>query len=288
MALVLKTNENISDAAGVIPFLEKDAAIVRGVTLGLIDFSNPACLPAGYSSGSLLANGASLQGLTAGAAAAVVSSHNTPVIAGFDTGVTNGGLNGATSGSARIELPDANFALPVDGSVTRALIVLWAKIKNTGYLQNQGNPYVLIAGDSNSTPSSRGLFRVNLSAGGGLANAEWIILGAEAPSSALLPLVDGNLHQYAFEYIKSGSNVTVNLYVDKVQRGSRVTVNPSFGTPLANKQRLFSDGAYNSASGIHSGNKIYRYAVHDLSSRPDLTAADMLARDWDATIGYVS
>lgn len=288
MALVLKTNEAISDAAGVIPFLEKDAAIIRGVTLGLLDFSNSACLPAGYSSGNLLANGASLQGLTAGAAAAVVSSHNTPVIAGFDMGVTNGGLNGASSGSARIELPDANFALPVDGSVTRALIVLWAKIKKAGYPANQGNNYVLICGDSNGTPNNKGYLAAILAADGTLSNAYWAIMGAPVSSASLLPLLDGNLHQYAFEYIKSGNNVTANLYVDKVLKNTKVTASPVFGTPVAGKQRLFSDGAYNSASGVHSGNKIYRYAVHDLSSRPDLTAADMLARDWDATIGYVS
>lgn len=284
MALVLKTNETIADPSGVIPYLEKDPAIVRGVTLGLIDFSNPACLPAGYVAGAALPSGTSYPTLTNGGGAA------TGAAAAFDAGVTTGGLNGGTTAAPTISLPDANFALPIDGSVTHALVVLWAKLKNSGYPQSQGNPYVLIAGDSGITSNNRGGIKLTLTGAGAVAGVAWDVLGAYAPTTNLNSKIDGSLHQYATEYIKNVSSgiVTINLYVDKTLIGTSTAANPSFGSPSAGKQQLFSSGAFNSAAGIHSGNKIYRYAVHNLSSRPELTAADMLARDWDATIGYVS
>jgi hypothetical protein len=279
MSLVLKSNESLVDAGNLIPYLERDVAILRGVTKGMIDFSNAYTLPSGYVSGASIASGTAFKTLTSGGSDATTTGT-------FEPGVTNGGLNGSVvNTNVYVTLPDANFKPPVDGSLTRGVFIAWMKLKPSGYPVSQ---LAMLFGDKDQSPNSFVMrFQFGTTAGGlpNAANTAFQMFGITIGTG--ISFFDNTLHQLAITFEKVGATLTLKFYVDGVfvAQGSGTE---TLATGGANRIILFSSGAFSAAANIHGGNKFYRYAFLNASARPDLSLTALIAADDAATRPYIA
>lgn len=271
---------NFNDPLNLIPFLEKDDAIIRAVTKSLIDFSNPACL----SNSGLNNFGQVATSLTADAQTGA-AQQNLPAVAG--------GLIDFVGAAKAWALP-ANFKLP--NTCKRFLVIVWAKLPANGYQTASGNTTQSIIAYANNTTTlcqwgiglttfqATGLpnqLQVYTPTNGGSAGNDQIS-GADT-----LAVCDGNLHQIAlyFDGESSVGNRARSIYVDKVSKlTSTGAWDGTFNVPAAGAN-LGVNTAFQ--SNVPAGFKLGRASIWDLTGAP-WTPAQILQRDWDAAQGYLS
>jgi hypothetical protein len=84
MSIFLKTDANVSNPVASMPYLEKDYAIVRGVTSAMFDFSNPEC----YSgTGDLVGGATTFKDLTINNGEAKAQVNSTHIFAPIENGM---------------------------------------------------------------------------------------------------------------------------------------------------------------------------------------------------------
>ena len=206
----------------------------------------------------------------------------------FTDGISDGGLNGETS--KVVGLPAANFKLPTDGSVRKALLICTCKLKLSGY-PNSANATFLIAGDDNSTGNNSGYIgaRFNASsASAALAAIQVNVLGVAITDNAAAALITGDApQQIAALYESDGSTFQkVSVYIDRVFSNS---FSEAYSVESGSDDiRLFSSGVFNVDAGTNGGQKIYRYTVANLTDRLDLDVEDFLQAESNAVTPYIS
>lgn len=280
--------------AASIPFLEKDGAILRGVTKGLFDFSNPAT----YAAAGSLPIGTVFNNLVEGGGPAGISGAGGTTFQPIYHGTvrTLGLLTGA-SGSM-VTLPP-EFLLPA--AATRFLDVFWLRMVKTGWPAVSVTKGLLGYGTGSPAVSQYGV-TVVIDAAGVVTELRWTVYGVivaavqtiqlKVTSAAILNVIfDGALHQIGCGFEIIGGVGIPSLYLD----GALVATGA--GGPLtglnvaATEGRLFSMSATGGVTqpGYHElDTRIGRPQLHDLTSRPELDFVDILARDKNSAYGYVS
>lgn len=272
---------NFNDPGNLIPFLEKDDAIIRGVTKSLIDFSNPAS----YSGGSAA--------IPAGTLITSLTSDGQAVATGSTLPPMSGGLVDFGGSSKGWQLP-ANFKLP--NTCKRFMVILWAKLPGSGYQTVSGNVTQSLLGVmDNAGNLAQWGFELQTIQASGLPLA----FGYLTPTSGstvtqrmltnadTLAVCDGNLHQLAmyFDGESSPGNAFRQCYVDKVLKDSGNSAwDGSFNVPAATPKLGVSNAFQTS---VPVGFRLGRSSMWDLSGTA-WTPAQIVQRDWDAAQGYLS
>lgn len=279
MTTQIISDVNFTDPTNLIPYLEKDDAIIRGVTKFMYDFSNPATLnlagaiPSGQVANSLTSDGGN--GALTGALAAL-----------------SGGMLdvGGTTGKAWA-LP-ATAKLP--NTVRRFLAIVWAKVPAAGWQTGSSSVIESLMGYMSNTSS---LAQWGLAVGTVQATGLPAYIAILTPTNAgvgsqdsipeALAYCDGNLHQFAlyFDGESAPGSRTRALYADKALVKSFTgawdsTVNvPAAGANLGVNTAFQANYA--------AGAKLGRCSMWDLTGTA-WTPAQILQRDWDAAAGYQS
>lgn len=287
MTTLIVSDVNFNDPSNLIPYLEKDEAITRGVTKGLIDFSNASS----YAGSGAIAAGTPINSLTVDNTAGSITTAFDPIINGmlpFSKGVPN----------AAVALPST---FKFTASVTKILYVLWAKIPASGWTVPASNLIWSLMGVLGNTGSAAQYgFSVQIDNTGAL-----IKLSANVPSSgaassgninvltgsALAALSDGNLHQLAilWDAKTTPGQQTTTLFVDGVSSVTNgpITYDGTFNIPTSTPNLGVVSTAFQNATPPHTGLKIGRPGLWDLSNST-LTAAAILASDSLSASGYLS
>lgn len=280
MSRFIKTDVSVP---AVTRYLERDYALRRGYSKGLLDLSNPYCRPSNYVIGAAIPDETALSALQFNAATGL------KVNGSADGSITADGAFTVGAGASGIVLPNStDWQLPSDGSVSRALMIVWAKLK-TSYPSNTVGAN-LIFGDNGNTVSAANTFVNHLvPTGGGAPNTARVrILSVQV---ACDEINDGNLHQNAFYYDKltSPGNVILSYYKDKVFVRSVTVPTPTIVAP-SGSYSIFPNAdasAYARNAGFNQGNKVYRAHLLNLTGSTEDVAAVILD-DYNSTIPYVS
>lgn len=207
MAIFLQSNE--SPLAGAANYLENDAAIIRGQTLGLLDFSNDVC----YSGGTPIPAYANLLNLVYGG----TNATNGPNARVWETGMLK--FDGTEPNiNDYVLLPTDEFSLPA--GCKRALASVALKLPASGYGTPAANRYPLFFGRLNNTAAASinfGIWGI-VSTAGVLTSVQGALMGSVPVSATaqIATLTDGNVHVvsvYADGETTAGTLVT-RIYVD--------------------------------------------------------------------------
>jgi len=286
-------SDPIQPAAGM-PYLEKDGAILRGVTKALFDYSNPetyagtGSLPIGTVFNNLVVEGGAGGVTGAGGTTFPPIYRGTVRTLGLITGVNGSNLT----------LPNT-FMLPA--ASTRFLSVFWLRMARTGW------PAVsvtkgLLGWGSGSPATTQYAVTVVFDATGAVSGLRWTVYGMsgvtvqtiqlQVTSVAVLEKIfDGALHQIgcAFEII--GGVGIPSLYVDGelVATGAGGAI--ASLNVAATQGQLFGLSSAGSVTqpGYHElDTRIGRPQLHDLTSRSEISFSDLLNRDKNSAFGYLS
>jgi len=295
MSIFIKSPTEPTSPDATLRWVEKDLAIVRGVTLAMHDWSNPAT----YSGSGNVVNGTSFAGLTNGGAAATVAAGSSTSF--FFPAVLNGTLRslGGTfgTGSGFVNLP-VDYCQPV--GVTRSLQIVWARLPKTGWAVN-GTFGLWNVGASVTTPATNqhGSFWAT-NAGGDISYLRYRVASQAAASFDLdansadfiNALGDGNLHQIGFVFETLGGGLArTSIWLDGVKMAERAAfAATSLNNPATKTGVFFSAPGAGTATGGNAALDLRfgRPSAHDLSARPDLSFAQMLEEDMAAAAGFVS
>lgn len=280
MTTAILSDVAFHDPDNLIPYAELDDAIVRSLTRGLLDFSNPDC----YSGSGAIAAGTVMQSLTTDRGAATAATAL--------GAVTNGllGLPNTVSGP-KLNLPDT-FKLPA--TCKKFLAILWLKAPKTGWAAS-GSLYSLMGVLNNVTTTAQwGVSLTNNTGTIAQANVYVPVSDTSAGTaftvngSALDSLLDGTLHQLALEWEVDAvaDTYTARLYRDGAQVGigtgsftaATITVPataPCIGRAGSSFLTAFAPGVY-----------VGRPSLWDLSGS-GRSVANILADDADAAAGYL-
>jgi len=294
MSTFLFADSDPTQPPASIPFLEKDGAIVRGVTKGLYDFSNPdtttatGTLPVGSVLSNLVLGGGAAGIAGAGGTTFPPIYHGTMRTLGLVTGASGSYLT----------LPDG-FELAAD--TTRFLSAFWLRMVKTGWPAASVTKG-LIGWGTGSPAATQYAVTVVIDATGVVTALRWTVYGmigaavqtiqmAVTDASVLNTIFDGTLHQIgcAFEVINGVG--TPSLYVDGVKvatgaGGALTTLN--MAATAGQVFTLAATGGFSQPGYLELDTRIGRPQLHDLTSRPDLAFADILNRDKSSTYGYLS
>lgn len=289
MSLDIISDQNFYDPSNLIPYAELDDAIVRGITKGLLDFSNPET----YAPAAAIPAAATMKSLTSDAGIATVGA---PGFAAIANGLLDFG-HADTATSKALTLPDT-FKLPATSK--RFAAILWVKIPTSGWQTASGNVTNQLLGwlDNTGSLAQWGITLVTVQATGVPGS-----LGFIAPSNGsigsgsqaflstpdTLALGDGAVHQVGVYFDGSaGTTRTMQISVDKV---SKTTVSGAWDNSALNTASTAAPGLGRRSAAFQAayaaGTKMGRPSLWDLTGS-SLTFADVLARDWDAAQGYIS
>lgn len=274
MTTIIKSDHPFYDPSNLIPYAELDDAIIRPLTLGILDFSNPET----YAGTGVISINDQLKSLTVDRSAAIANTAFPALV--------NGMLNIPTTASPKITLP-STFKLAAD--CTRMLAILWVKAPKTGWAAS-GSLYSMIGVLDNVTTTAQwGLGLQNSS--GTIANLKfWYPASAtsagELTSANVNALLDGQLHQLAMEWEVNGSAFTVTIYIDgAVLATASGTYAGSINVPVTSPTmaRAGSSFVTTYAAGVYLG----RPSLWNLSGS-DVLTSDILGDDVDAAAGYLA
>ncbi|MFM8123609.1 hypothetical protein [Klebsiella pneumoniae] len=209
MAIFLKSDSSPVSSGASPVYLENDPAIIRGATLGLLDFSNEIC----YDSGTPVAAYANFLNLVNGG----TNATNGPNARTLETGMLK--FDGTEPNTNDyVLLPTDEFSLPA--GCKRALASVAVKLPASGYGTPAANRYPLFFGRLNNTAAANinfGIWGI-ISTAGVLTSVQGALMGSVPVSATaqLATLTDGNVHVvsvYADGETTTGTLVT-RIYVD--------------------------------------------------------------------------
>lgn len=283
MTIEIVSDVAFNDPLNLIPFVEKDEAIIRPLTKGMLDFSNPEC----YAGSGAVAVNTKFNSLTSDAAQATANT-TFPAVAG--------GLLKFAGVQPKVTLPDS-FKLP--NTTKKFLVILWVKLPATGW--QTANPNViqsLLSYASNTSNLAQWVVSMSTVQATGVPNALSFVAprngGSAGTISWLTPgdtlsLCDGALHQIAcvFDGESAAGFCQGSIYVDKTRKhlpaptawdGSFNTpaATPTLGYQAAFQQNYPTDGVY-----------LGRPSIWNLTGSGK-SVAEILAADWDAAQGFLS
>ncbi len=288
MATFIKSEVTPSAPLASNPYVEKDFAIVRGVTLAMFDLSHPDCYPSQASAvkgGDIFANLVS-----GGESAALQPTGNAAVTIPYVTGTLRTTGTTLANFNPNIRLPAAAF-LPT-AATRRMLVTCYLAINQNGNAAN-GNPGIVGAGTGNGTGAAYQAYLVTDANGkatelrfrvnSGAANLDTILTGA-----ALAAALDGNVRQFGFAFQIVAGVGQGFIYVD----GAPVVSGPTgamtqFNQPGGTSAFPGSPGVGGFIQSLPNA-KFGRVSFSDLTPRPDLSFAALLARDAEAASGYLA
>lgn len=282
MTIEIVSDVAFNDPLNLIPFVEKDEAIIRPLTKGMLDFSNPEC----YAGSGAVAVNTKFNSLTSDAAQATANSAF-PAVAG--------GLLKFAGSQPKVTLPDS-FKLP--NTTKKFLVILWVKLPASGWQTASGNvAQSLMSYASNTGNLAQWFLQLQTIQVSGLLESFRFGAPASGSTTAIealnypdsLALCDGNLHQLAclFDGAAVAGSRAVSIFVDKVLKQSSPAVawDGSFNTPAAiptiGYQQAFQ--ANYPADGVYLG----RPSLWNLTGSGK-SVAEILAADWDAAQGFLS
>ncbi|HDR9026850.1 TPA: hypothetical protein QDB14_001019 [Burkholderia vietnamiensis] len=288
MTTLIVSDSNFVDPQNLIPYLEKDEAITRGVTLGLIDFSNSSS----YSGVGAIAAGSKLNSLTSDATQG-------SFVTAFDA-VANGLLPFSKGvGAAQVALP---ATMKFAAAASKVLYILWAKIPAGGWNIPASNPVWGLFGVYGNTGT---LAQFGVDAAVSLSDGSLIKIDFYVPSSGsassgnltvtagslMSSIADGNLHQLAllWDAKSTAGQQTTSLYVDQAlvaQSGPRA-YDGTFNIPATAPALGYPGTAFQNTTAPHAGLKLGRPGLWNLSNS-QANPTDIIAADFSAAQGYLS
>jgi len=283
-AIFVKTDEPSAPAANT-PYVEKDWAIIRGVTLGAFDWSNSET----YALTGAIPGTATFGNLVAGGSNGTIS----PANAGATFPAVSGGLlnaQGATNagGLPVVRLPSS---FTFGAGVTRSLLTFWAKLPATGYLAS--NLPGLIGSGTGANASLQYTCLLIVNGSGAATQLTYRVRGtsgnidASITGAALAALLDGNLHQIGLGLVIASGTGTVTLFVDGVAVATGSGSMSSYNV-IGPASLFIGSGGNQLTSSANTNALLGRPFAHDLTSRPDISFEDILARDAESAEGYLS
>ncbi len=282
MTIEIVSDVAFNDPLNLIPFVEKDDAIIRPLTKAMLDFSNPEC----YAGSGAVAVNTKFNSLTSDAAQATANTAFPAVAGGL---LQFAGLN------PKVTLPDS-FKLP--NTTKKFLVILWVKLPASGWQTASANVYqsLLSYAANTSTLCQWAIGLTTVQATGAAVGLVFTapISGGSAGGASLtsgdtLALCDGGLHQVAclFDGESAAGFRQLSIYVDKTQKNLSVSSSwdGSFNTPAATPtlgmQTAFQ--ANYPTDGVYLG----RPSLWNLTGSGK-SVAEILAADWDAAQGFLS
>lgn len=241
MARFLQSDE--SPLAGGGNYFENDPVIIRGQTLGLLDFSNDVC----YAGGPPVPAYANLLNLVYGG----TNATNGPNARVLETGMLK--FDGTEPNTNDyVLLPTDEFSLPAN--CKRALASVAVKLPASGYGTPAANRYPMFFGRLNNTAAANinfGIWGI-ISTSGDITSVQGALMGSVPVSATaqLATLTDGNVHVvsvYADGETTAGTLVT-RIYVDNILVAT--ATNNAWGGVVPQPTNLPRIGSY--PATIHS------------------------------------
>lgn len=280
MATFLKSNASPASSGDNPIYLENDPIIIRGQTLGLMDFSNAVT----WSGGSPIPKYANLLNLVYGG----TNGTNGPNDRVLETGMLK--FNGTEPNvNDYVLLPPNEFTLPA--GCKRALISVALVLPASGYGTPVASRYPMFMGRLNNTQAANVNFGIwgIISTAGVLTSVQGAGLGASplSAASALPTLTDGNKHVVTvyLDGETTPGRLASYIYVDNtlVNQATLTTWDGVVPQP-SNAPRI---GSYSAT--IHSpwgGMKIGRPLLMNLTGKTT-SAVDIIARQVELTNQYL-
>lgn len=271
MAIFLKSDISPASSGENPLYLENDPAIIRGQTLGLLDFSNDIC----YSGGTPIPSYSNLLNLVYGG----TNATNGPTPRVLETGMLK--FDGSSTATTDyVLLPTDEFSLPT--GCKRALVSVALKLPASGYGTPAATRYPMFFGRMNNTAAANVNFGVwgIVSTDGVLTSVQGAALGSVAVSATaqLELLTDGNIHVvsvYADGETTAGTLVT-RIYVDNILVAT--ATNNSWDGVVPQPTNLPRIGSYPATiHGPWGGMKVGRPMLVNLTGKTTV-ATDLIAQ----------
>ncbi len=286
MATFIKAATNPTAPVADSPYVEKDWAIVRGVTKALFDFSHPDSFS---QAATMLKGGDTVQNLVEGGAAAQVQPTGNP---------------GATAPLATGMVRNAGASLPAQGPILllgaaffpaattrRMLLTTWLHINSTGNVANQ-SPGIIGAGTGNGAAAAYQVY-CSTNAAGAITEIRFRVHTGAAPldtlltGAALAAALDG-IHQLGFAFEIKDNIGQGSIYVD----GALAVTGPvgamtQFNQPGGAASFPAAPGVGSFALNLTNA-KWARPGFHDLTGKTKISFAAMLARDIESATGNLA
>lgn len=271
MATFLKANTSPASSGDNPIYLENDPIIIRGQTLGLLDFSNDVC----YSGGTPIPAYANLLNLVYGG----TNATNGPNARTLETGMLK--FDGTEPNiNDYVLLPTEEFSLPA--GCKRALASVAVKLPASGYGTPAANRYPLFFGRLNNTAAANinfGIWGI-INTSGVLTSVQGALMGSVPVSATaqLATLTDGTVHVvsvYADGETTPGTLIT-RIYVDNILVAT--ATNNAWGGVVPQPTNLPRIGSY--PATIHSpwgGMKVGRPMLVNLTGKTTV-ATDLIAQ----------
>lgn len=293
MSIFVKTDTDPTTPLNTMPYIEKDAAIIRGVTLAMFDFSNSDC----YSgTGNIVGGATTFSDLTVNASKARAQNNSTHIFAPLENGMikTQGG-----SGSGRYITLPATFKY--SSSVKRSLNIGYFRIPKTGYTASSLSG-LIGAGSGGGATELQYLVYAQSDSSGNLTTLRFRVKGTgganidvDITGTNLAKITGTTTQQFGFAVsINTSTNIaTLSVYIDgeliNSASGSMiefVQYNSSGGS--ATLQTIFIGPSVSYSSNQTNDIRIGRVSAHDLTNRSDLSFTDILTKDRSAAAGYIN
>ncbi|MEB4701067.1 hypothetical protein [Klebsiella quasipneumoniae] len=271
MATFLKANTSPASSGDNPIYLENDPIIIRGQTLGLLDFSNDVC----YAGGTPIPAYANLLNLVYGG----TNATNGPNARVLETGMLK--FDGTEPNiNDYVLLPTEEFSLPA--GCKRALASVAVKLPASGYGTPAANRYPLFFGRLNNTAAANinfGIWGI-INTSGVLTSVQGALMGSVPVSATaqLATLTDGTVHVvsvYADGETTPGTLIT-RIYVDNILVAT--ATNNAWGGVVPQPTNLPRIGSY--PATIHSpwgGMKVGRPMLVNLTGKTTV-ATDLIAQ----------
>ncbi|MCE0031824.1 hypothetical protein LVT43_20050 [Klebsiella pneumoniae] len=277
MARFLQSDE--SPQAGGGNYFENDPIIIRGQTLGLLDFSNEVC----YSGGTPIPAYANLRNLVYGG----TNATNGPNARVLETGMLKF-TGSAPDTNDYVLLPTNEFTLPT--TCKKSLVSVAVVLPASGYGTPAANRYPLFFGRLNNTSAENinfGIWGI-ISTAGVLTSVQGASMGSVPVSATaqLALLTNGQKHVisvYSDGETTAGTLVT-SIYVDNILVA---TATNTAWTTVPIPSNLPRIGSYPATT--HSpwgGMKVGRPLIMDLTGKT-VNIADIIAQEVALTNEYL-
>lgn len=280
MARFLKSDSSPQSSGDNPIYLESDPIIIRGETLGLLDFSNDQC----YSGGSPVPAYANLKNLVYGGTNAI----NGPAARTLETGMLK--FTGAeTATTDYVTLPTDEFSIPAGCKC--ALVSVALKLPASGYGTPAGTRYPMFFGRMNNTSAANVNFGIwgIVSTAGVLQSVQGAAMGSVAISATaqLALLTDGNVHVvsiYADGETNPGVLIT-RIYVDNILVAT--ATNSAWDGVVPQPTNLPRIGSYPATiHGPWNGQMVGRPMVMNMTGKSTV-ATDIIAQSVELAKKYL-